>query len=308
MAYGLEHSQTHSLTRSLIHSVNHSLTHSLIHSVNHSLTQSLIHSVTHTLTQSLIHSVTHTLTQSLTHSLTYSVTHSLIHSLAHSRIHSVNHTLTHSLTVSLLHTISVSLCLSVCLSLCLCLSVCLCFCLAVCLSSGSPQGIYQLHYAPGYTQSQLLRLITEIYDGVPESFEVFYCHPLTTQEELKMFMERVKYHPLPYLILQVNKLPFNLQEVCKMYQSVCLSFYSSINVCARVYILGLGRRWENGLRSFVSKNKRTKVRRFTRIFINVGLTLIGYTKPPKQDYCFITRTSVVPVSVSIQIKHRWTEK
>ena len=110
----------------------------------------------------------------------------------------------------------------VCLSASLCF--CFCFCFSVFPPSGSPQGTYQLHYAPGYTQSQLLRLITEIYDGVPESFEVFYCHPLTAQEELKMFMERVKYHPLPYLILQVNKLPFNLQEVCKMYHSVCLFF------------------------------------------------------------------------------------
>ena len=34
----------------------------------------------------------------------------------------------------------------------------------------------------------------------------------------------------------------------------------------------------------------------------------GYRKPPKLDYCFITSTSVVPVSVSIQIRHRWTEE
>ena len=60
--------------------------------------------------------------------------------------------------------------------------------------------------------------------------------------------------------------------------------------------------------SKLRQQKRTKVRRFARDFINVGLTLIGYRKPPKQDYCFITRTSVVPVSVSIQIRHHWTEK
>ena len=60
--------------------------------------------------------------------------------------------------------------------------------------------------------------------------------------------------------------------------------------------------------SKLRQQKGTKVRRFARVFINVGLTLIGYRKLPKQDYCFITRTSVVPVSVSIQIRHRWTEK
>ena len=189
----------------------------------------------------LEHSPTHSLTySSLTH---YSLIHSLIHSLTHSLIHSLTHSLSQSHTHSCTHcfTLAYNLCLSlplflyVCLCLSVCLSVCLCFCFSVFPPSGSPQGIYQLHYAPGYTQSQLLRLVTEIYDGVPESFEVFYCHPLTTQEELKMFMERVKYHPLPYLVLQVNKLPFNLQEVCKMYHSVCLSFYSSINLCACVY-------------------------------------------------------------------------
>ena len=122
--------------------------------------------------------------------------------------------------------ISVSVFLSLCLSVCLCLSACLSVCLSCSLayshslSSGSPQGIYQLHYAPGYTQSQLLCLITQLYDGVPESFEVFYCHLTTTPEELKMFMDRVMHHPLSYLILNVNKLSYNLQEVCVIFRSV----------------------------------------------------------------------------------------
>ena len=73
--------------------------------------------------------------------------------------------------------------------------------------------MYQLHYAPGYTHSQILRLICELYEGVPECFEVFRCRPTTTHEELNLFMERVRHHPLSYLILQVNKLPFKLQEV-----------------------------------------------------------------------------------------------
>ena len=56
------------------------------------------------------------------------------------------------------------------------------------------------------------------------------------------------------------------------------------------------------------QQKPTKVRRFAHVFINVGLTLIGCRKPPKKGYCFIMRTSVVPVSVSIKIRHCWTEK
>lgn len=70
-----------------------------------------------------------------------------------------------------------------------------------------------LHHAPKYTQSQLVRLIVSIYSGVPESFEVFHCHSSSTKEELSLFLKRVERKPLKYLILEVNKLPFGLQEV-----------------------------------------------------------------------------------------------
>ena len=42
--------------------------------------------------------------------------------------------------------------------------------------------------------------------------------------------------------------------------------------------------------SKLCQQKRMKVRRFACVFINVALTLIGYRKPPKLDYCFITST------------------
>ena len=50
--------------------------------------------------------------------------------------------------------------------------------------------------------------------------------------------------------------------------------------------------------SKLRQQKQTKFRRFARVFINVTLTLIGYRKPPKLDYCFIASTSLVPVAVS----------
>ena len=71
-----------------------------------------------------------------------------------------------------------------------------------------------LHHAPKYGQSQLVRLIVSIYGGLPESFEVFHCQASSTKEELALFLERVERKPLRYLILEVNKLPFRLQEVC----------------------------------------------------------------------------------------------
>ena len=87
--------------------------------------------------------------------------------------------------------------------------------LTVFLFEGAPIGSYQLHYTPGYSQSQIICLITDLYKGVPECFEVFHCRPSTTKEELHLFMERIKHHPLPYLVLEVNKLSFSLQEVHK---------------------------------------------------------------------------------------------
>ncbi len=67
----------------------------------------------------------------------------------------------------------------------------------------------------GFTQSQLLRLIISIYGGVPEAFEVYHCRSTSTEEELRLFMnpKRATKRPFQYLILEVNKLPYRLQEV-----------------------------------------------------------------------------------------------
>ena len=87
---------------------------------------------------------------------------------------------------------------------------------------------------------------------------------------------------------------------CHMYM-VCIGYQN----CITCTYLGLGRRWKTAFKALLAKmNESSKV----HVFINVGLTLIGYRKPPKQGYCFIMRTSVVPVSVSIKITHCWTEK
>ena len=78
----------------------------------------------------------------------------------------------------------------------------------------SSESTQLLHYCPRYSQFQLIRLIVSIYNGVPEAFEVFHCHPSSTEEEIHLFLKRVAKHPLQYLILEVNRLPFRLQEVC----------------------------------------------------------------------------------------------
>ena len=85
--------------------------------------------------------------------------------------------------------------------------------------SFSPEPTQLLHYCPGYTQAQLIQLIVSIYDGVPESFEVFRCHPSSTEEDFNLFLKRVTKHPQQYLILEVNRLPFTVQEV-RLYWAV----------------------------------------------------------------------------------------
>eukprot|EP00731_Ephydatia_muelleri_P026783 Em0018g883a len=70
-----------------------------------------------------------------------------------------------------------------------------------------------LHSCPGFTQNKLIPMILSIFDGVPEPFQIFRCQPLSTLEELDLFLQRAAKFPITHLILEVNKLPFQLQEV-----------------------------------------------------------------------------------------------
>ena len=79
--------------------------------------------------------------------------------------------------------------------------------------SGTSSANHFLHHAPKYSQSQLICLIVSIYGGIPESFEVFHCCSTSTKEELSLFLERVEKQPLRYLLLEVDRLPYRLQEV-----------------------------------------------------------------------------------------------
>ena len=90
-----------------------------------------------------------------------------------------------------------------------------------------PEPSQQLHYCPRYLQAQLIRLIISIYNGVPEAFEIFHCHPTSTEEDFSLFLKRVTKHPLQYLVLEVNRLPFKLQEVC-VYSLLFFSHFVSL--------------------------------------------------------------------------------
>ena len=47
-----------------------------------------------------------------------------------------------------------------------------------------------VHFTPNYDNGQLLRLLVEIYSGVPESYEVFQGDKNSTREDLKLFLSR----------------------------------------------------------------------------------------------------------------------
>ena len=83
------------------------------------------------------------------------------------------------------------------------------------LRSMSTQSTHILHSCQGYNQSKIIRLIISIYGGVPEAFEVLRCRYNTTKQEIQLFLnpKRATKRPFQYLILEVNKLPYQLQEV-----------------------------------------------------------------------------------------------
>ena len=89
-----------------------------------------------------------------------------------------------------------------------------------------------LYTHTGFSQSQLLRLVISIYGGVPEAFEVYHCRATSTEEEIRLFMnpKRATKRPFQYLILEVNKLPYRLQEVRTVYSiRRVLQYHDSLN-------------------------------------------------------------------------------
>jgi len=92
-----------------------------------------------------------------------------------------------------------------------------------------------LHFGPNYNQTKLIQMITGIYNGIPQPFEVFHCFAETSGEELNLFMKRAARHPRHYLLLEVSNLPFKLQEVhsifCTIPEFLCKA---EIIICGRL--------------------------------------------------------------------------
>ena len=71
-----------------------------------------------------------------------------------------------------------------------------------------------LYSCPTYTQIDLICLILSIFSRIPNTCKILHCKVSTTDEELGLFLKRVEKYHAEYLMLDVNKLPFKLQEVC----------------------------------------------------------------------------------------------
>lgn len=70
-----------------------------------------------------------------------------------------------------------------------------------------------LYLCPNYSKMEFLCLILKVFSGVPRSYQLMRCNENTTEDELRLFLKRLEKYQAHYLIFDVNKLPFKLQEV-----------------------------------------------------------------------------------------------
>ena len=79
---------------------------------------------------------------------------------------------------------------------------------------GSKSGkSHVVHLAYGFNLDQLLKLILQIYDGFPESYEMLRCTKKTTKGDVELFMKRIQQFPYrQFTFVQVEELSIELQE------------------------------------------------------------------------------------------------
>ena len=95
-----------------------------------------------------------------------------------------------------------------------------------------------LHYCPGYTQCQLMQTVVGMFSVIPEAFQVLHCHVSTSEEELSLFLKRAASHFLHSIVLEVNRLPFKIQEV-SIYIYIFLIEFSIVKT--ESYYLGMAK-------------------------------------------------------------------
>ena len=74
-----------------------------------------------------------------------------------------------------------------------------------------------LYLVPDCSQDELIRLIVGECRGIPEYYDILFCTEDSTKGEIQSFMKRVEVSSQRHmLILEVNNLPYSLQEVIPM--------------------------------------------------------------------------------------------
>ena len=78
---------------------------------------------------------------------------------------------------------------------------------------------HTIHKAYSFGPDQILRLLFQIYQGPPESFEVLRCTANTTAEDISLFLQRAaKFAHRAFVMVHVNHLRTNLQEQVLRFQ------------------------------------------------------------------------------------------
>ena len=78
-----------------------------------------------------------------------------------------------------------------------------------------------LHIAMEFTQSDIMKLLLTISKCLPENYDIFYCGPHTTTQDLNLFIDRCREFGCSssskwreFYFLEINKLLYEHQEVC----------------------------------------------------------------------------------------------
>ena len=80
--------------------------------------------------------------------------------------------------------------------------------------SSSPSSNFTLFTAYNFSNLNIVCAIYDVFDGLPNSFQLLRCCNLTRSEDIKLFFDRVYCFPkLRYLILGVNRLTSEVQQV-----------------------------------------------------------------------------------------------
>ncbi len=68
-----------------------------------------------------------------------------------------------------------------------------------------------LYSCYNFTQRELLCIILELFSNVPYTFQILHCKSTTSSEELHLFLKRLQTVNGDYVILDINKLSFELE-------------------------------------------------------------------------------------------------